>query len=69
MSWSVLDIEPSLVSSLASLWDYKGELKKSAACGLFAELEHLIATMKESGLCSTAHYKEMYLPQSEIDGK
>ena len=33
-----------------------------------AEMMHLIATLKELGLCKSAHYKELHLPQKEIDG-
>lgn len=33
-----------------------------------AEMDHLVATLKQSGLCKTAHYKELYLPQAEIEG-
>ena len=28
-----------------------------------------MATLKQSGLCKTAHYKELYLPQAEIEGE
>ena len=40
-----------------------------SCCCPFAEMDHLVATLKQSGLCKTAHYKELYLPQAEIEGE
>lgn len=34
-----------------------------------AELDHLVSLMREEGLCQRAHYKELYLPKAEIEGK
>lgn len=34
-----------------------------------AELDHLVALMREEGLCQQAHYKELYLPKAEIEGQ
>lgn len=31
-------------------------------------MEHLIGTLKDAGLCKDVHYKELYIPQAELEG-
>lgn len=38
-------------------------------CFARADMAHIVKTLKEFGLCSAVHYKEMYIPESEISGK
>lgn len=35
---------------------------------LAAEMDHLIGTLKDAGLCKDVHYKELYIPQAELEG-
>ena len=35
---------------------------------LAAEMDHLIGTLKDGGLCKDVHYKELYIPQAELEG-
>lgn len=35
---------------------------------LLAEMEQIVKTFKHHGLCSEIHYKEMYIPQEELEG-
>ena len=32
------------------------------------EMEHLVATLKQKGLCKTVHYKEMYIGEEIMNG-
>ena len=34
-----------------------------------AEMDHLIGTLKDAGLCKDVHYKELYIPQAELEGR
>ena len=34
-----------------------------------AEMDHLIGTLKDGGLCKDVHYKELYIPQAELEGR
>lgn len=43
-----------------------GRLAHSAV--LAAEMDHLIGTLKDAGLCKDVHYKELYIPQAELEG-
>ena len=38
-------------------------------CLALADMAHIVKTLKEFGLCSAVHYKEMYIPESEISGE
>lgn len=31
-------------------------------------MEQIVKTFKHHGLCSEIHYKEMYIPQEELEG-
>ena len=33
-----------------------------------AEMDTLIGTLKDAGLCKDVHYKELYIPQAELEG-
>lgn len=35
---------------------------------LVADMAHIVKTLREFGLCSAVHYKEMYIPEAEIQG-
>ena len=41
---------------------------RKLVCHASAEMSHIVKTLKDRGLCSSVHYKEMYLPKEEIDG-
>lgn len=48
-----------------------GHMRGLAASCLFvlaAEMDHLIGTLKDAGLCKDVHYKELYIPQAELEG-
>lgn len=32
------------------------------------EMDHLVETMRQEGLCSSVHYKEMYINQEAMEG-
>ncbi len=32
-------------------------------------MDHIIETLKDFGLCNEVHYKELYVPQAELDGE
>jgi hypothetical protein len=34
-----------------------------------AEMDALVTRLKINGLCKSAHYKELYIPESEINGE
>jgi hypothetical protein len=36
--------------------------------GASEDMDHIIATLKAAGLCSEVLYKELYIPQPELDG-
>ena len=36
--------------------------------GYFAEMDNLIGSLKDAGLCKDVHYKELYIPQAELEG-
>lgn len=36
---------------------------------MLAEMDTLIGTLKDAGLCKDVHYKELYIPQAELEGK
>lgn len=38
-------------------------------CLACAELSNIVKTLKEFGLCSEVHYKEMYLEKEELEGE
>lgn len=31
-------------------------------------MDRLIGTLKDAGLCKDVHYKELYIPQAELEG-
>ena len=31
-------------------------------------MDTLIGTLKDAGLCKDVHYKELYIPQAELEG-
>ena len=33
-----------------------------------AEMDNLIGSLKDAGLCKDVHYKELYIPQAELEG-
>ncbi len=37
-------------------------------CQLNAEMDNLIGSLKDAGLCKDVHYKELYIPQAELEG-
>ncbi|KAK9844459.1 hypothetical protein WJX74_002810 [Apatococcus lobatus] len=50
---------------------FTGDLVLYVASGLLTyganeDMAHIVKTLKEFGLCSAVHYKEMYIPESEI---
>ncbi len=34
-----------------------------------AEMDNLIGSLKDAGLCKDVHYKELYIPQAELEGE
>jgi len=36
--------------------------------GASEDMDHIIATLQAAGLCSEVLYKELYIPQAELDG-
>jgi len=36
---------------------------------LHAEMDNLIGSLKDAGLCKDVHYKELYIPQAELEGE
>ena len=32
-------------------------------------MDNLIGSLKDAGLCKDVHYKELYIPQAELEGK
>ena len=36
--------------------------------GASEDMDHIIATLQAAGLCSEVLYKELYIPQPELDG-
>lgn len=35
----------------------------------YAEMDNLIGSLKDAGLCKDVHYKELYIPQAELEGE
>ena len=31
-------------------------------------MDNLIGSLKDAGLCKDVHYKELYIPQAELEG-
>ncbi|KAL3132707.1 hypothetical protein ABBQ32_009214 [Trebouxia sp. C0010 RCD-2024] len=51
---------------------FTSDLVLYAASGLLTygandEMDHLIGTLKDAGLCKDVHYKELYIPQAELE--
>ena len=32
-------------------------------------MDNLIGSLKDAGLCKDVHYKELYIPQAELEGE
>ena len=67
--WSYLALDNDDDDDDSSASARSCQLRWLTLCASFADMAHIVKTLKEFGLCSAVHYKEMYIPESEISGE